>query len=58
MAMTDRKTTHVVMRGNTHDAKAGDVVAVTPEDAERLIAGGHAREPRRGEIKAAAPKAG
>lgn len=52
MTMAERKTTHVVMTGSTYDAQTGDVVAVTPEQAERLIANGHAREPISGEVKA------
>lgn len=51
--MAERKTTHVVMTSNTHDAGLGDVVKVDAETAERLIANGHAREPREGEVKAA-----
>jgi len=51
--MADRKSTHVVMTGNTYDTQIGDVVAVTAEDAARLIANGHAREVRPGEVKAA-----
>ena len=50
------KNTNVVMTGSTYDAAIGDVVKVSAEDAERLIANGHAREPRPGEIKAAADK--
>lgn len=53
MSMSERKTTNVVMLTATYDAKLGDVVKVTPSDAERLIANGHAREPRPGEVKAA-----
>jgi hypothetical protein len=53
MTMTDRKSTHVVMTSNTYDAQVGDVVAVTPEQAARLIANSHAREPIPGEVKAA-----
>lgn len=51
------KNTNVVMTGNTYDAAQGDVVKVEAAEAERLIANGHAREPRPGEIKAAADKA-
>ncbi len=47
-------TKNVVMTGNTYDAALGAVVKVSPEQAETLIANGHAREPRPGEIKAAA----
>lgn len=50
------KTSHVVMLSNTHDAKLGDVVAVSPEQAERLVANGHARPVRSGEVKAAEGK--
>lgn len=51
------KNTNVVMTGSTYDAATGEVVKVTAEQAESLIANGHAREPRPGEIKAAADKA-
>jgi hypothetical protein len=48
------KNINVVMLSATHDAALGDVVKVEAETAERLIAGGHARAPREGEVKAAA----
>ena len=51
--MADRKTTHVVMTSATHDASLGDVVPVTAEQAKELIENGHAREPFKGEVKAA-----
>ena len=54
--MTMAKTSHVVMLGSTHDANLGDVVAVSPEQAEALIANGHARAVRPGEVKAAEGK--
>ena len=47
------KSTHIVYTTATHDAEAGDVVAVTPEQAERLVANKVARKPRPGEVKAA-----
>ena len=50
------KTSHVVMIGNSRGFKDGDVVAVSPEQAEELIANGHARAPRSGEVKAAEGK--
>jgi hypothetical protein len=53
MTMADRKSTHVVMTSNTYDAQIGDVVAVTAEQADRLIANGHARATQPGEVKAA-----
>jgi hypothetical protein len=56
MTMADRKSTHVVMTGSTYDADLGEVVAVTAEQAERLIANGHARAVQPGEVKAAEGK--
>lgn len=56
MKMADRKSTHVVMLAATHDTAADEVVAVTPEQAERLVRLGHARAPRSGEVKAAEGK--
>lgn len=56
-AASSARTTNVVMTGSTYDAATGDVVKVSAADAERLIANGHAREPRPGEVKAAADKA-
>lgn len=53
MSMAAAKNTNVVMLSNTHDAVLGDVVKVDAETAERLIANGHARKPREGEVKAA-----
>lgn len=47
------KNTNIVYLTATHDAPAGEVVKVSKEDAERLIAQGHARAPREGEVKAA-----
>lgn len=49
--MADRKSSHVVMLGNSRGARAGDVVAVTSEQADSLIADGLARAPYRGEVK-------
>lgn len=56
MKMADRKSSHVVMLSNTYDAGQGDVVAVTPADAERLVANGDARPVRPGEVKQAESK--
>lgn len=53
MTMAERKSTHVVMTSSTHDMPNGAVVAVTSDEAERLIANSLAREPRPGEVKAA-----
>ena len=50
------KTSHVVMIGNSRGARDGDVVAVSPEQAEALIENGHARAVRPGEVKAAEGK--
>jgi len=47
------KTKHVVLLGNSRGARAGDVVAVEPAQAEALVRDGLAREPRSGEVKAA-----
>lgn len=54
--MADRKTSHVVMLGNSRGSRAGDVVAVTSEQAEALIRDGLARAPHSGEVKAAEGK--
>lgn len=50
------KNTNVVLTSNTHDAAIGDVVKVDAETAARLIENGHAREPRKGEVKDAEGK--
>jgi hypothetical protein len=50
------KNTSVVMLSSTYDTAQGEVVKVDAETAERLIAGGHARAPRPGEVKAAEGK--
>ena len=54
--MADRKTSHVVMLGNSRGYKDGDVVAVTSEEADVLIRDGLARAPQSGEVKAAEGK--
>lgn len=54
MSKSESKSRHVVMLTATHDASLGEVVKVTPSAAEWLIANRHAREPRSGEVKAAA----
>ena len=56
MTMADRKTSHVVMLGNSRGHKAGDVVPVTSEQAEALIRDRLARAPQAGEVKAAEGK--
>ena len=54
--MADRKTSHVVMIGNSLGHKDGDVVAVTSEQADALIRDRLARAPQSGEVKAAEGK--
>ena len=51
--MADRKTSHVVMLGNSRGHRAGDVVPVTADQADALIRDNLARAPRPGEVKAA-----
>jgi hypothetical protein len=48
------KTSHVVLIGKSRGHEDGDVVAVEPDVAARLVENGLARKPRSGEVKAAA----